>query len=114
VQRKGYWNMARVMEAVAGRCPADAPTFGEILESKLRHRVFRPGSQPRRWERLLSVVDECQRLLREDVVQPDSGRPGQGDVSQGQAGESSNSTPRTSDGLRSILGDLLAKFLGGG
>ncbi len=27
VQRKGYWNMTRVMEAVAGRYPADAPTL---------------------------------------------------------------------------------------
>ena len=137
VQRKGYWNVTRVMEAVAGRYPADAPTLGEILESKLRHRVFWPGSQPGRWERLLSVVNECRRLVREDVVRPDPGvrpgpaggnggsgdgpriaaapesaQPSHDEASLGQAGGSGNSTLTTS-GARSILAGLLARLFGG-
>jgi hypothetical protein len=144
VQRKGYWSMARVMELVTtGRCPADAPTLGEILESKLRHRVFWPGSQAR-WGRLLSVVDECRRIVRGDAAQPDSGvRPGhtgqtgqtggsggsldatriavgpdgvppsQDDTLPGQAGGPGYSA-LTASGAQSIIVSFLAKLLGGG
>ncbi|MGO9270459.1 MAG: hypothetical protein ACLQOO_09440 [Terriglobia bacterium] len=106
VQRKGYWNMARVMEAVAGRYPADAPTLGEILESKLRHRVFWPGSQPGRWGRLLSVVNECRRLVREDIVQPDPGvRPGQAGHSGTNDGSADRSQTAAPDGFQSGRGN---------
>jgi hypothetical protein len=135
VQRRGYWKMARVLEALAGRYPEDVPTFGEILESKLRHRVFWPGSQPGRWERLLSTVNEGRRLAREDVVQPDAGvrpgqagqtegggwsgdatrvaapdgvRPGHVDASQDQA----TGWPQAAGWLGSVLAHLLPKLLG--
>jgi hypothetical protein len=82
--------------------------LGEILESKLRHRVFWPGSQPGRWERLLSVVNECRTLAGGDVVQP-----AHDGALEGQAAGSSEAASTTSGGLGSILGSLLARFFGG-
>jgi len=65
VQRKRYWNQARMREVLkTGRYPADAPTLGEILESKLRHRVFRPGRYSRLMplqRMLLSLYEEANR-----------------------------------------------------
>jgi len=98
--------MARVMEAVAGWYPADAPTLGEILESKLRHRVFWPGSQPGRWGRLLSFVNECRRIVPDDVFQPDLGvRPGQAGQAGANGGSGDRSQTAAPDGIQPGRGD---------
>ncbi len=96
VQRKGYWNMARVMEAVAGRYPADAPTLGEILESKLRHRVFWIG-RPSLWERQRLGLDEYGNRIR--PAGPDGVRPCQID-----GGGDATGTAAGSDSVRSNPG----------
>jgi len=75
VQRKGYWTPERRLMVSAGKCPADAPTLGEILEGKLRHRVFRLGSPNRleQWERLFlalggrRALDECGKPASPDT-----------------------------------------------
>jgi len=60
VQRRRYWNAARVEEVLAtGKYPADAPTLAEALEGKLRHGVFKLGVPVGmgRWQRVLLGVD---------------------------------------------------------
>ena len=95
IQRKGYWNQARIREVLkTGRYPADAPTLGEILESKLRHRVFRRETY--------SPLARLQRLLlglyEEASLSPPTGpgglRPASG-VRPSAAGASSDATRMT-------------------
>ena len=57
VQRRKYWTPPRLAEAAQNLYPAGAPTLGEALENKLRHRVFRLG-RPRFWERLHHGLDD--------------------------------------------------------
>jgi len=110
VQRKRWWTMERVIQAVGNSYPADAPTLGEALQEKLRHRVYwmrRPGF----WERQRYGLDQRGNGA---PARADGIRPGQGAAPLEQADGVGDSTPATSDGLGSALMGLLAKLLGGG
>jgi len=110
VQRKRWWTMKRVMEAVGNRFPAEPPTLGEALQEKLRHRVYRIG-RPGFYERQRYGLDQRGNGA---PARADSIRPGQDHAPLAPAGGAGDSTPATPDGLGSVLMGLLAKLLGGG
>jgi len=64
VQRKRYWTMKRFWKDLAGGQPVPIPTVGEVLERKLRKRVFRMGPP--------GFIERMQyRLDRDGVYDPD-------------------------------------------
>jgi len=68
VQRKRYWTMKRFWKDLAGGQPVPIPTVGEVLERKLRKRVFRMGPP--------GFIERMQyRLDRDGIFNPDAPPP---------------------------------------
>lgn len=104
VQRKRYWTAERARQAALNLHPAGAPTLGEALESKLRHRVFRPGSP---------VIQSGQTGGNGDgtrmPVGSESASSSHENATPSQIGGSTKLDPAKLDALVSILG-LLARL----
>ena len=68
VQRRRYWTVERLAEAMASDVPVPIPTLGQVMEEKLRRRAFRLG-RPRFIERIKYGLD------RDGFLDPDAPAP---------------------------------------